>query len=106
MATNDEIIESLWGGAEAKYTIRDTLLKVMNEARASTAKQIFAELDAIALEHVDEADILNLYKELSQFKDLSKAKDKKAANAILKKFSIIEFKADKYDALKKKYEVD
>ena len=42
MPTNDEIIEKIWGGAEAKFTRRATLLKLMDEARADTIKQIDA----------------------------------------------------------------
>ena len=39
MESNDEIIEKIWSGAEAKYTSRDMLLKLMDEARAEGSKE-------------------------------------------------------------------
>jgi hypothetical protein len=39
MPTNDEIIEKIWGGAEAKFTRRATLLKLMDKARADTTSK-------------------------------------------------------------------
>ena len=49
MPTNDEIIEKTWGGAEAKYTRRETLRILMEQARADTIRQILAELDWVTI---------------------------------------------------------
>ena len=48
---NDEIIEKTWGGAEAKYTRREKLRILMEQARADTAKQIFAKIESIKDEY-------------------------------------------------------
>ena len=39
MTTNEDIIEKIWGGAEAKYTSRKKLLILMDESRADTTKK-------------------------------------------------------------------
>ena len=51
MPTNEDIIEKIWGGAEAKYTSREKLRILMEQARADTAKQIFAKIESIKDEY-------------------------------------------------------
>ena len=75
------------GKAEAKSRINDT------------AKQIFAELDAIAWQQIEPDNLEKFYEEFS------KAKDKASALEIAQKFSIIGFSAEKYDNIKKKFSV-
>jgi hypothetical protein len=70
------------------------------KARSDTAKRIFDKLDAVAWQQIEPAKLEQFYKEFSE------AKDEKAALEIAKKYSIIGFSAEKYDAVKKKYKVD
>ena len=74
--------------------------ELIEERGHETAKQIFAELDSIAFERIEPEKLEKFYDEFS------KAKDKASALAILQKFSIIGFSAEKYDNVKKKYGVD
>ena len=75
------------GKAEAKSRINDT------------AKQIFADLKTAAWQQIEPDKLKQFYKEFSE------AKDEKAALEIAKKYTIVGFSAEKFDAIKKKYGV-
>jgi hypothetical protein len=70
------------------------------QARADTAKEIFAKLDKAVWQQVEPS---RLEEFLVQF---SNAKDEEAALKVATAFSIIGLDAEKYEALKKKYKVD
>ena len=65
--------------------------------RRETANQIFADLKAIAWEHIEPDKLEKFYEKFSRSKDKL---------AIAQKFSIIGFIAEKFDNVKKKYGVD
>ena len=72
---------------------------VLNKAIAGTANRIFADLKAAAWEQIEPDKLKQFYKEFSE------AKDEKAALEIAKKYSIVGFSAEKFDAIKKKHGV-
>ena len=64
------------------------------------AKQIFKELDAIAWEQIEPSRLEEFYEQFSNAKDL------KASLNVATAFSIIGLDAEKYEALKKKYNIE
>ena len=85
----------------------DDIGKAMDEARTEgykqgqkdSAKQIFADLKTAAWQQIEPDKLKQFYKEFSE------AKDEKAALEIAKKYTIVGFSAEKFDAIKKKYGV-
>ena len=69
------------------------------DIEAHTANRIFADLKAAAWEQIEPDKLKQFYKEFSE------AKDEKAALEIAKKYSIVGFSAEKFDAIKKKHGV-
>ena len=49
MPTNDEIIEKTWGGAEAKYTRRETLRILMEQALSFSTSSAASGLSEIEI---------------------------------------------------------
>lgn len=66
----------------------------------TTAKQIFADLEQAAWQQIEPAKLKQFYKEFSE------AKDEQAALEIAKKYSVIGFSTEKFDAIKKQYGVE
>ena len=108
MTTNDEIINKLnWiklseviNDGKGLVSIKLNLNTLINEARADTAKQIFKELDEAVWEQIEPS---RLEEFLEQF---SNAKDLKASLNVATAFSIIGLDAEKYEAIKKKYNIE
>lgn len=108
MPTNDEIVNKMnWTMAsevikdgKGLVSIRLNLNAMLNEARADTAKQIFKELDAIAWEQIEPSRLEEFYEQFSNAKDL------KASLNVATAFSIIGLDAEKYEALKKQYNLE
>ena len=103
-ATKDEII-NLLKQPNSQLTMTTKTLQEMlkdegNKARADTAKQIFKELDAIAWEQIEPSRLEEFYEQFSNAKDL------KASLNVATAFSIIGLDAEKYEALKKKYNIE
>ena len=73
---------------------------MINQAKADTAKQIFKELDAIAWEQIEPSRLEEFYEQFSNAKDL------KASLNVATAFSIIGLDAEKYEALKKQYNLE
>ena len=80
--------------------IKEAKAEGYKEGKADTAKQIFKELDAIAWEQIEPS---RLEEFLEQF---SNAKDLKASLNVATAFSIIGLDAEKYEALKKQYNLE
>ena len=102
---NDEIkqkaSEKEWDySASFKDKADDYENYLMNEARADTAKQIFKKLDAIAWEQIEPSRLEEFYEQFSNAKDL------KASLNVATAFSIIGLDAEKYEALKKQYNLE
>ena len=74
--------------------------EMLNEARADTAKEVFAELDKAAWEQIEPSRLEEFYKQFSNVKDLE------AALKIAASFGVIGFNTEEYQALKHKYKVD
>ena len=74
--------------------------KQIEQAKADTAKQIFKELDAIAWEQIEPSRLEEFYEQFSNAKDL------KASLNVATAFSIIGLDAEKYEALKKQYNIE
>lgn len=86
-------------GEEAEAIVSGNIVEALNEVRSDTANQIFADLKAAAWEQIEPDKLKQFYKEFSE------AKDEKAALEIAKKYSIVGFSAEKFDAIKKKHGV-
>ena len=100
MPTNEEIInEKLSEVLISRLGISD-LYEMLDKARADTAKQIFKELDEAVWEQIEPS---RLEEFLEQF---SNAKDLKASLNVATAFSIIGLDAEKYEALKKQYNIE
>lgn len=102
MATNNEILmkhKSIADDYSYKYK-REDIFDMLKEARADTAKQIFAKLDKIVWQHQDSRTIMEFYEQFV------KAKDIDSALKVATTFSIIGMDAEKYEAFKKEYKVD
>lgn len=95
---NNDEIKYKWGEKLAKGKGLDMVIdKMLNEARADTAKEIFKELNERGWQQIEPAQLERFSKEFF------KAKDKEEAFAIAQKFSKIEFYADEYEAVKRKW---
>ena len=70
------------------------------KARADTAKQIFGELDEAVWEQIEPSRLEEFYEQFSNAKDLE------ASLKVATAFSIIGLDAEKYEALKKKYNIE
>ena len=70
------------------------------KGQKDTVKQIFADLEQVAWQQIEPAKLKQFYKEFSE------AKDEQAALEIAKKYSVIGFSAEKFDAIKKQYGVE
>lgn len=72
-----------------------TLKLAIEEAQKKERDRVFAELDAVAWEHIEPEKLKQFYEEFS------KAEDEESALEIAKKYSIVGFSAEKYEAVKK-----
>ena len=91
MRTNDEIIEQDRNGiAWAKMNLKEDVSSLLNDARADTARQIFAELDK-PIQMVTDGDL----EEMNEF-------DWKIYEN--REFPDLAYLADKYADVKKKYD--
>ena len=70
------------------------------EGQKDTAKQIFADLEQAAWQQIEATKLKQFYKEFSE------AKDEQAALEIAKKYSVVGFSTEKFDAIKKQYGVE
>ena len=80
--------------------IKEAKAEGYKEGKADTAKQIFKELDAIAWEQIEPSRLEEFYEQFSNAKDL------KASLNVATAFSIIGLDAEKYEALKKQYNLE
>ena len=100
MPTNEEIInEKLSEVLISRLGISD-LYEMLDKARADTAKQIFKELDEAVWEQIEPSRLEEFYEQFSNAKDL------KASLNVATAFSIIGLDAEKYEAIKKKYNIE
>ena len=70
------------------------------KAKSDTAKQIFKELDEAVWEQIEPSRLEEFYEQFSNAKDL------KASLNVATAFSIIGLDAEKYEALKKKHDIE
>ena len=82
----------------ATYTTLEPLSE--EQIRADTAKQIFKELDEAVWEQIEPSRLEEFYEQFSNAKDL------KASLNVATAFSIIGLDAEKYEALKKQFNIE
>ena len=70
------------------------------QGQTDTAKQIFKELDEAVWEQIEPSRLEEFYEQFSNAKDL------KASLNVATAFSIIGLDAEKYEALKKKHDIE
>ena len=105
MPTNNETIKKLEKRLHDEFLVPPLLFVqlealVDKRAKADTAKQIFKELDEAVWEQIEPS---RLEEFLEQF---SNAKDLKASLNVATAFSIIGLDAEKYEALKKQFNIE